>query len=209
MMRHSLDDALRTVLDHATEGVLIEANEHIIYINDTYASSLGYHSPRDLCGATIRDIAAEEDCERLQWFGRCREEGKPAPHRYAFRARRRDGSLILLEASVSATFWRGQLLITTIARESVAASSHSPSIAVPGLRPLSLREYEVLSQLLAGRRAKEIAFNLGISEKTVGTLRSRAYHKLAFRGDLDLFRYAAENGLLEDRERRNIFAPKS
>lgn len=206
-MRTTLDGVLRTVLDRLPDGLLIEAGDAIIYLNDAYAQSLGYRSARDLIGATVLDIADEEDSERLRWYGRCREEGKPAPYRYTFRARRRDRSIVTFDASISSVWWRGQFLITTVTREIVSPAEPRSAPIASGLKPLSAREYEVLSHLLAGRRSKEIARLLDISEKTVGTLRSRAYHKLALRSDLDLFRYAADNGLLNDRTAREILSP--
>lgn len=51
---------------------------------------------------------------------------------------------------------------------------------------------------LQGRRPKEIALMLGLSEKTVATFRSRIFQKLSLRGDADLFRFAAEHDLLGD-----------
>jgi DNA-binding NarL/FixJ family response regulator len=45
-------------------------------------------------------------------------------------------------------------------------------------RPLSPREQQVLGLIIAGRRQKEVAFELGISDATVRVLYSRAMRKL-------------------------------
>ncbi|HUR81906.1 MAG TPA: helix-turn-helix transcriptional regulator [Thermoanaerobaculia bacterium] len=48
------------------------------------------------------------------------------------------------------------------------------------------------SRLLAGKRSKEIALQLDVSEKTIWTHRARAFQKLGVRGANDLFRMAYE-----------------
>ena len=53
-----------------------------------------------------------------------------------------------------------------------------------------------MQHLLAGKRSKEIALILEVSEKTIWTHRARAFQKLALRGVADLFRVAAEAGLI-------------
>ena len=188
MMRPILDRQFRAILDNAPDGVLIEAGDSIAYVNGAYARILGYDTPAALCSATIDDIAHPDDVERLRWFGRCRAEGKPAPTRYTFNACRRGGDVITLDASISAVRTDGDLLITTIVRE-LHVEKRAP-LELPGTKSLSPREREVVQHLLGGRRSKEIALILDISEKTVDTHRSRAFQKLGVRGIADLFRVA-------------------
>jgi PAS domain S-box-containing protein len=187
-MRPILDRQFRAVLDNAPDGVLVESGDAIAYVNSAYARILGYANPAELWTATIEDIAHPDDVERLRWFGRCRSEGKPAPTRYTFNARTRGGDVVTLDASISAVRAEGDLLITTIVRE-LHVEKRAP-LELPGTKRLSAREREVVQHLLAGRRSKEIALILDISEKTVDTHRSRAFQKLALRGVADLFRVA-------------------
>ncbi|HYR29919.1 MAG TPA: LuxR C-terminal-related transcriptional regulator [Thermoanaerobaculia bacterium] len=193
-MRPILDRHFRAVLDHAPDGVLVECGDCIAYVNAAYARLLGYASAAELASATIRDIAQPDDFERLRWFGRCRAEGKPAPTRYTFGARKQCGDVVTLDASISAARSEGELLITTVVREVCVASA--PRLELPGTKSLSPREREVVQYLLAGRRSKEIALLLDVSEKTIWTHRARAFQKLALRGVADLFRVAAEAGLV-------------
>jgi PAS domain S-box-containing protein len=190
-----LDRHFRAVLDHAPDGILVEAGERIAYVNEPYARMLGYRSLTELSNATIRDIAHPEDFERLSWFGRCRASGQPAPSRYSFRACGRGGGIVTFDATVSMTRLDGELLIMTVVRE-VPEKQGAAEFAAPGLERLSPRELDVLRLLLRGKRSKEIAALWNVSEKTIGTHRSRAFHKLALRSDLDLFRLAAELGAI-------------
>lgn len=196
--RPIVDRQLRTVLDSASDGVLIECDERIVYLNNTYARMLGYPSTSELSTATIHEIAHPEDLERLRWYGKCRKEGKPAPTRYTFRARTRSGEVVTFDATISQTRVDGELFIMTMVRELQVAvqPSRAVKLNIPGVKHLSEREHEVLQHVLSGRRSKEIAILLNVSEKTIFTHRSRAFRKLALRGERDLFRLAAELGLM-------------
>jgi PAS domain S-box-containing protein len=184
------DRQFHAVLDSAPDGVLIEAGDRVVYLNSAYARMLGYTAASELDSATIRDIAHPEEVERLQWFGRCRSEGKPAPTRYSFRACGRGGDVVTLDASISAARVDGDLLITTIVRR--VEPSHPARFDIPGVSALSPREREVIDYLLAGKRSKEIALLLDVSDKTIWTHRCRAFQKLGVRGLADLFRLANE-----------------
>ncbi len=65
------------------------------------------------------------------------------------------------------------------------------------LESLSQREFEVLILLGNGLSVKEIAFQLGVSEKSVTTYRARVMEKLQLSNKADLIRYAIEAGLIE------------
>jgi DNA-binding NarL/FixJ family response regulator len=65
------------------------------------------------------------------------------------------------------------------------------------LESLSQREFEVLILLGNGLSVKEIAYQLGVSEKSVTTYRARVMDKLQMANKTDLIRYAIESGLIE------------
>jgi two-component system, NarL family, invasion response regulator UvrY len=62
---------------------------------------------------------------------------------------------------------------------------------------LSSRELQVLQRVAMGRTIKEIAAELALSEKTIGTYRLRLAEKLGLSGDVELARYALEHHLVE------------
>lgn len=62
---------------------------------------------------------------------------------------------------------------------------------------LSAREMEVMRLIASGRSAKEIASDLALSEKTVGTYRSRIMAKLGLRTSVEITRYALKHRLVD------------
>ncbi len=62
---------------------------------------------------------------------------------------------------------------------------------------LSTRELQVLRLVATGRTIKEIAGELSLSEKTIGTYRSRLSGKLGLSTNVELARYALKHRLVE------------
>ena len=62
---------------------------------------------------------------------------------------------------------------------------------------LTGRESQVVTQIAQGATYREIAAQLGISEKTVATYRERASEKLGVRTRAELVRWALEHGLVD------------
>jgi len=76
----------------------------------------------------------------------------------------------------------------------LVAGLGTPSPRLPH-ETLSDREYEVLCLLGSGKSVKEIAYQLSLSPKTVGTYRARLMQKMKVRTGADLVRYAVQQGL--------------
>jgi DNA-binding NarL/FixJ family response regulator len=67
----------------------------------------------------------------------------------------------------------------------------------PPHEALSDREYEVMLKIAAGSSVKEIAYQLGLSAKTVSTYRERILLKMKMKTNADLTYYAIRNNLID------------
>ncbi len=67
--------------------------------------------------------------------------------------------------------------------------------AAEAVRALSPRQFEVLSLVARGLRNKQIAYELGLAEKTVKMHRALAMEKLGVRSAADMIRLAVEAGI--------------
>jgi DNA-binding NarL/FixJ family response regulator len=61
---------------------------------------------------------------------------------------------------------------------------------------LSDREFQVMRMLALGKKVKEIAEALCLSEKTITTYRARVLEKMKLRGNTDITRYALRHKLI-------------
>lgn len=82
-----------------------------------------------------------------------------------------------------------------LAEDSVGPSSSRHQRAVEIVRTLSPRQREVLQQIAAGYRSKQISFRLCLSEKTVKMHRALILEKIGSHNIADAIRLAVEAGL--------------
>ena len=90
----------------------------------------------------------------------------------------------------------GGRYITPLLAEALAATLAGEAPAVPH-ELLSNRELQVLRMVALGRTLKEIATELCLSEKTIGTYRTRIAQKLGVGTNVELTRYAVRHQLVD------------
>ena len=188
-------DSLTAVLDSATDGLIVEKNDRVIYSNAAYASQLGY-TCAELVGQLISDLVAPSDRERLLTYGRRRIEGIAMPTRYSFSALQKDGSPASVSAAVSVARLHTDPIILTSIRMAEADAASTWSDERKLLESLTLRERQVVSHLLNGLTPKTIALEMNVSVKTIATFRARALSKLSIQSTRDLFCFGLRSGLI-------------
>jgi DNA-binding NarL/FixJ family response regulator len=90
----------------------------------------------------------------------------------------------------------GGRYVTASLAEQLAASIAGAAPATPH-ETLSNRELQVLRLIAQGRTIKEIAAELTLSEKTIGTYRTRLAEKMRLSTNVELTRYALQHGLTD------------
>lgn len=111
------EQRLRTIFEASHEGIVVEENERIHYVNKSYLRLFGYDNPEELIGQHISVVISPEDEGRMLEYGRSRLRSEQPPTEYEFKGRRKDGSLIDVEASVTASNVAGSNYITTMIRD--------------------------------------------------------------------------------------------
>lgn len=100
-----------------------------------------------------------------------------------------------LVAAVRKALSGGRYVTPALAEKLAAALSGEMSVAPH--ETLSNRELEVLRLIAAGKTIKEIAAELHLSEKTIGTYRLRLSKKMNLSTNVELARYAFQHQLAE------------
>ena len=90
----------------------------------------------------------------------------------------------------------GGRYVTPLLAEALAATVAGASSGVPH-ELLSNRELQVLRMVALGKPLKEIASELSLSEKTIGTYRMRISQKIGLSTNVELARYAIHHKLVE------------
>lgn len=111
------EEWLRAIFEASRDGILVEDNEQIVYINDAYAHLFGYEDAQELIGKHVSVVISEEDVTRLLEFGRQRARNESPTAIYEFKGKRKDGTHVDVEASVSTSRIAGHSYITTMVRD--------------------------------------------------------------------------------------------
>ena len=90
----------------------------------------------------------------------------------------------------------GGKYISASMAESLAFAIESDSEKLPHEK-LSNREYEVMLMIASAKSVREIAEELSLSEKTIGTYRSRILEKMDMKNSSEITYYAMKNSLIE------------
>lgn len=93
------------------------------------------------------------------------------------------------------TVARGESYISTRAAQKMATELKSKFAAFPH-EMLSDREFEILCHIASGKTPTQIAADLHLSVKTIGTYRSRILQKMNMQNNAELTHYAVKNGLV-------------
>lgn len=107
----------------------------------------------------------------------------------------KQSSSVELIAAVRKVLAGGRYITSSLA-EALASTVAGEAPALPH-EMLSNRELQVLRHVAQGKALKEIAAELSLSEKTVGTYRTRISRKLGLGTNVELARYAIRHHLVD------------
>lgn len=125
------EEWLRAIFDASRDGLVVEDDGVIVYINKSYTHLLGYDEPEELIGKNIADQLPSDEAKRMTGAGytaqRLRGE-QQTPTIYQFDCKRKDGTLIEVEATVSTSTIAGKTYITTAVRDIVERKKAEDSL---------------------------------------------------------------------------------
>ena len=126
-----------------------------------------------------------------------------ASEEYVLQALRAGAAAYLIKDSATAeleialrSVMRGETYLSPAISRQVVEGYVQRVGAGAGEDPLTPRQREVLKRIAEGRSTKEIAFDLGLSVKTVETHRAQIMERLGIRDVAGLVRYAMRTGLV-------------
>jgi DNA-binding NarL/FixJ family response regulator len=126
-----------------------------------------------------------------------------AGEEYVLQALRAGAAAYLIKDSATAelelalrSVMRGETYLSPAISRQVVEGYVQRVGAVAAEDPLTPRQREVLKRIAEGRTTKEIAFDLGLSVKTVETHRAQVMDRLGIRDVAGLVRYAMRTGLV-------------
>ena len=99
----------RTVVEGSPDGIVIQQDSRIVYVNPTLASMFGYTSSDELVGRTnLEALAAPEERAALRARIEDCAGGERVPPRLGWRGLRKDGSEIWIASNATHIRWQGR-----------------------------------------------------------------------------------------------------
>jgi PAS domain S-box-containing protein len=111
------EEWLRSIFEASRDGILVEDDGKIVYVNKSYVRLFGYDAPEELINQPVALVISPGDAERVLNFGKRRLRGETPPSKYEFKGKRKDETLIDVEASVSTSVIAEHTYITTMIRD--------------------------------------------------------------------------------------------
>lgn len=97
----------RDFVEGSIQGLSIQRDFVVLFANTAFARIFGFERDADLIGIHFESLIDPEDLPRCLGYYQARMAGQPAPTRYEFRARKRDGTTIWVSSLVSVVSWEG------------------------------------------------------------------------------------------------------
>ncbi len=101
------EQKFRNLIEGSIEGILIRRGNKLVFVNQHLAEIFGYSTDELLGLKSIDALFVPASRSLMRKFYRDRVRGDPAPERYEFEGKRKDGSRVWLEVSVRAVVWEG------------------------------------------------------------------------------------------------------
>lgn len=171
------------------DNPIIDCNEHFLELT-------GY--PREeVIGRNCRFLAGPgTDPKKSELLRKAVRQRRPAVVELV--NYRRDGSPFLNSVMIAPVFEHDGSLAGFLGSQVEVAEANLGNrarAARTAVTALSQRQSQVLSRLAAGRRTKQIAHELGLSERTVKMHRTTALRALGLKSSAEAIRLAVEAGL--------------
>ncbi len=108
---------LRAILDGSRDAIAVSKNGIYTFVNPAYLTLSGYQSADELIGVPITNLVAPESRDFIAEMVARHARGETIPNFYEMTALRKDGTTLLVEATVSTYLLKGEEFTLGIVRD--------------------------------------------------------------------------------------------
>jgi PAS domain S-box-containing protein len=102
------EERYRTAIESSNDGIALVQGDVHIYVNKKYLEIFGYDRPEDITEKPTYFVVHPDDRAMVEENNRKRQSNEEVPSRYEFRGIKKDGTVLVIEASVAAIPFRGE-----------------------------------------------------------------------------------------------------
>ena len=101
------EERYRIAIENSNDGIALARKDELIFVNRRFLEIAGYDREEEVLHKDSSMFVHPADRERVRMLAEMRMRGEPVPSRYEFRAVRKDGTELDIEASVASLLYRG------------------------------------------------------------------------------------------------------
>jgi PAS domain S-box-containing protein len=141
---------LAAIFEASQDAIVVECDERIVFVNDRYLTTYGYSNAAEVIGKHMGEFETEAENVRLRAYGHMRLRGEEAPTVYEFRGKRKDGSEIDMEATISTFTSDGRFYIVTAEKDITARKAAERALRNREAELLQSQKMEAVGRLAGG-----------------------------------------------------------
>jgi PAS domain S-box-containing protein len=107
----------KALFEASNDGIALEKDKKLVFVNDEFANIFGYPSGYDLHKKELSDLVSESDVAKVEGYFRQIENGKQLPRRIEFFGKKPDGSVFYAEVTAAFFIFNKQPHVVMIARD--------------------------------------------------------------------------------------------
>ncbi len=107
----------KALFEASNDGIALEKDKKLVFVNDEFANIFGYPSGYDLHKKELSDLVSESDVAKVEGYFRQIENGKQLPRRIEFFGKKPDGSVFYAEVTAASFIFNKQPHVVMIARD--------------------------------------------------------------------------------------------
>ena len=111
------EERYRTAIEGSNEGIAILKGDQHLYVNEKYVKLFGLDGPEEVIGQPANLMIHPDDRDRVRDFNRRRQMSEDVPRQYECKACRKNGEVIFLEVSATATTYQGEAISLVFLRD--------------------------------------------------------------------------------------------
>ena len=111
------EERYRLAIEGSSDGVAVIRNLRIVFGNKRLAEIFGYQDRAEIVGRRLELIVHPDNLEKVLQISYNRQHGLPAPTRYDFKGRKKNGEAIYIAVSATTINFHGETLNLTYLRD--------------------------------------------------------------------------------------------
>jgi PAS domain S-box-containing protein len=116
-MQRASQQWLTAIFEASRDGIVVEADERVVFANSAFAQMHGYGSAQELLGLPMSAVEVPGEAHSISHLIGRHLAGDPVPYDYQFRGLRKDGTFLELEASISTAAISGKTYIIAVVHD--------------------------------------------------------------------------------------------